>query len=132
MQGPFGIFSVSDAKAIKARVLGGQVDTLPQPAIPSTAGNGPYFAILMADMDAATSPLDGYSETNAKILRYTLADDNYDMEEATDDEEVNVVNRSQAEATAGTLVVIFRVGSEFAPIWVDCSASDDGAEIAGV
>ena len=115
-----GGFSFEDAAEIKRRVLGNS--SLQKPLDDKKQHLGQrdkYYARLEQDMAAATDPLTGYSETQARLVRYIPEQDSLDMEvvEGDTNPPITVVNRSETfTADRYSVIQVHKIGSEWAPI----------------
>jgi hypothetical protein len=85
-----------------------------------TVQNQQYYVKLLEPLDAATNPETGYTQANARILRYVQPVDpnSLDMEESgTGGHEIlKITNRSTAfSAAIGETIRVDRMGSEWSP-----------------
>lgn len=120
MSKEFGVFSVNDAKEIKRRVLSGDRTSLPSVNSGEQLENR-YFGVLTENLAAATNPYGGWTSANVRVLKYS----DYiarNMEPAAGDNALlEVINRSTSlSASSGKFVIIEKIGTEWAFIWVDC------------
>lgn len=119
MTNPLGGYSYEDAKLIHERVLGQRYNQKPLDAARhQTVESKVYYARLTEDLAAATDPLTGYTQAQARIIRYTQPGDgeSLDMEDgATTASLITVTNRSESfSGTTGDLVTVLRMGAEWA------------------
>ena len=118
MSNPLGGFSLEDARLIHERVLGGKFAQKPADiARLQTTQNDNYYVLLTQDLSAATNTLTGYSQAEARVLKYTPSD-SLDMEESTTSIGIiTVTNRNvNFSAATGDLLFVIRSGAEWAPL----------------
>jgi hypothetical protein len=128
MTDKIGYFSPRVAQLIHDQVVNNNQNLLKLPPNDTKSPLRPRYALLSESLSTATNPLTGYKTAKAQLLRYksnlSPETDDLDMEETFNaNSEITVVNRSaDTSASAGTLILVMRVGSEWAPVWVDCTA----------
>jgi len=118
----YGMYSVKDAKAIHAKVLGNDRTS----SVGSTGSQllaDRYYGVLTANLAKATSALTSPSFSTVRILRYLSVID-YTVKLAEGEGALlTVVNRCKdIEYTRGTLVVVERIMNEWYISGSDCSA----------
>ncbi len=122
----FGVYNPAVAKEIKRRVMG---DDRVSPINYSTARDqkleNEYYAVITEDADAATSPLDGFTEVEVRILKY----DDYAARSLKLVEGpsglITVIHRFEGvELTRGTFVTIRKFREEWKFDSIDCEPSD--------
>ncbi len=116
-----GGYTVDDATEIKRRVLGlANSQKMLDGKKQLTVQNQQYYVKLLEPLDAATNPETGYTQANARILRYVQPVDpnSLDMEEAVDVGTVlKITNRySSFSANIGDLLLVIRNVSEWSPV----------------
>lgn len=128
----FGVYTENTAKEIYRRVM-----QVPDGTGNNPAGNIPpgsiYYCITNTALQPATDPFTGYTTCECTLLRYVdppdIADP-YAMEEATGPiSTITVINRSAfVSLPMNTLLIVIKIGIEFAMIWADCAnpASSSG------
>lgn len=117
MSNPLGGFSLEDARLIHERVLGGKFAQKPADiARLQTTQNDNYYVLLTEDLPAATDTLTGYSQAEARVIKYTPSD-SLDMEESTTSLGIiTVTNRNvNFSAATGDLLFVIRSGAEWVP-----------------
>lgn len=121
----FGVYDPATAKEIKRRVMG---NDRVSPNDYSTARDqkleNEYYAVVTADADAATSPLDGFAEVEVRLLQY----DDYEtrtmkLVEGTEGLETVIHRFEGVSLERGTLVTIKKIREEWKFDSVDCSPS---------
>jgi len=121
----FGVYSPAVAKEMKRRVMG---DNRTSPADYSTShdqkSEREYYAVITEDADAATSPLDGFTEVEVRILQY----DDYEtrtMKLVEGDEGLEtVIHRFEGVSLErGMLVTIKKFREEWKFDSIDCEPS---------
>lgn len=134
----FGVYSEATAREIYRRTM----------QAPPTTGNNPgenvppgsmYYVVTEEALLPATDPFTGYTDCDCRILRYIEPPDlltPYHMEEGTGANSlIKVINRSAyLSVPIGTLLIVAKLGVEFAVIWADCanvSASTIGSTVSG-
>jgi len=116
-----GGYTFDDATEIKRRVLGlSNSQKMLDGKKQLTVQNQQYYVKLLEPLDAATNPETGYTQANARILRYVQPVDpnSLDMEESgTGGHEIlKITNRSTAfSAAIGETIRVDRMGSEWSP-----------------
>jgi len=124
----YGMYSVKDAKAIHAKVLGGD-RTSSVGATGSQLLADKYYGVLTEDLDAATNPLTDPATAEVRILRYDVVIDRTIKLATGDGALLTVVNRCKdIDYERGTLVVVERIMNEWYISGSDCSANDDNIE----
>jgi len=128
MTGPeqLAVFKPDDAREIKRRVLGA-TRWIGAVRIPEVDGINSFYAIAQESFVAATNPLTGYTTVSIHMLKYSGT--GLDMEEVTGDAnlETAVVRSRNCFGSAGTLLIVLRIMSEWAVIWVDCPELDSSS-----
>lgn len=121
----FGVYDPATAKEIKRRVMG---NDRVSPNDYSTARDqkleNEYYAVVTEDADAATSPLDGFTEVEVRLLQY----DDYgtrSMKLIEGDEGLEtVIHRFEGVSLErGMLVTIKKFREEWKFDSIDCSPS---------
>ena len=122
----FGILPSEEMREIRRRVLSNNREAyayLQANQIPSEE----FYAVLNADLVAATNPRTGYTNADVRILGYSDITTNRNIGYQSGSYGlVNVINRSESLSGArGTLCLVRRILAEYAFIWVDCEISTD-------
>jgi hypothetical protein len=122
----FGVYDPATAKEIKRRVMG---DDRVSPNEYSSARDqrfeNEYYAVITTDADAATSPLDGFTEVEVRILQYDAYEDRTLKLVEGDSGLVTVIHRFEGvELTRGTFVTIKKFREEWKFDSIDCEPSD--------
>ena len=121
MNNNLGVFTVGDARHIHKEIFGTRMSQPPMDNTrDKTIHNLLYYALLLADLAAATDPLTGYTQANIRVIRYVQPGDGVtlNMEESTTTTGiVQVTNRlTSFSASAGDLLLVIRNGSEWSPV----------------
>ena len=121
MNNNLGVFTVGDARHIHKEIFGTRMSQPPMDNTrDKTIHNLLYYALLLADLAAATDPLTGYTQANIRVIRYVQPGDGVtlSMEESTTTTGiVQVTNRlTSFSASAGDLLLVIRNGSEWSPV----------------
>ena len=121
MNNNLGVFTVGDARHIHKEIFGTRMSQPPMDNTrDKTIHNLLYYALLLADLAAATDPLTGYTQANIRVIRYVQPGDGVtlNMEESTTTTGiVKVTNRlTSFSASAGDLLLVIRNGSEWSPV----------------
>lgn len=122
MNKPLGVFSVETAAEIHRRVMGSSSTQKPtegqkQRMLPATD----YFVKLLEPLAPASNPETGYSQADARIMRYTqpVNPNNLNLEASGDDDSTKLIitNRSLTYyAEPNDIILVRRIGSEYAPL----------------
>jgi hypothetical protein len=116
----FGAFSYDDALEIKRRVLNSSSSQKPFDEARKMLGQADkYYVRLDQDLAQATNPLTGYTQAEARPVRYVPGQDSLDMDivEDASNPPIIVTNRSESfSASLGNVIQVHRVNSEWAPI----------------
>ena len=124
MNKEFGVFKVNEARLIRQRVLGDTRSSMSGDSGDSSRHENEYYAVLTEDVDAATSPLDGFVETQVRILKY----DDYAARSMVlaegDNGLLTVIHRWEGvSGERGTLVTVKKIKEEWSISGIDCEAS---------
>ena len=125
------VFKPDDAREIKRRVLGATrwIDAV---RVHGADNADCYYAIAQESFVAATNPLTGYTTVSIQVLKYSGT--GLDMEEVTGDSnlETAVIRSRNCFGSLGTLLIVKRIMSEWAVIWVDCPEIDPSSTASSV
>lgn len=116
----YGLLSSAETREIRDKVLHPNKET------PQSPGKRSYYidefyAVLNADLAAATNPLTG---TTADVRRLKYSDITTDTTMVVDSETISTRNRSESMTGArGTLCLVKYLGAEYIFVWVDCEVS---------
>lgn len=117
-----GGYTVEDATAIHRKVLGISSSQKPlDNAKYRTVHNPQYYVVLLEDLAPATEPQTGYTQADARVMRYLQPPDpnSLDMEESPEgsDTEIKITNRfTSFSASTGDLILVIRNSSEWSPV----------------
>lgn len=121
----YGMYNVKDAKAIHAKVLGGD-RTSSVGATGSQLLADKYYGVLTENLAAATNPLTSPATAQVRILRYDVVIDRTIRLATGDAALLTVVNRCKdVTYERGTLVVVERIMNEWFISGSDCDSQTE-------
>lgn len=111
-----GAMSPDDTRLVKKRVLGNNRSLPRLQMYEDQYKKGWHYVILLENIAAASNPLTGYTQAQAKIIFYVENTVTLDMVETT--KEITITNRSTTySASAGDVLLTRYIIKEYAPIW---------------
>ena len=114
-----GVMSPDDTRLVKKRVLGNNRRSSDLPNHTGLHDLGWHYCILKEDLAAASNPLTGYTQAQAKVIFYQEGISTLDMVEISNtSRDITITNRStKHSASTGDLFLTRFVLREWAPIW---------------